>query len=155
MHIAVFAYVLLPGYVVKLYINTDIAIKDMKLLVVKREASTSMFRKIILYCILPVIIGVPFIGQYEANEISDVYFHREVLTAVSTFYWLSFSDYSQVRSIIFDREIAYAKHYLYIYYYLYRNYHNCHKHLVESHLITVGTDSNGLSAFKLSFIQTL
>ena len=83
-----------------------------------------MFSKIILRCILPVIIGVPFIKQYEANEISDVFFHDEVLTAVSKFYWLLFSDYSQARSI-FEAEIAYVKHYLNRYH---QNYH--YKHLV-------------------------
>ena len=83
-----------------------------------------MFRKTFLCCILPIIIGEPFIGLHEANEIFDVFFHDEVLTAVSKFYWLLFSDYSQARSI-FEAEIAYAKHYLYRHY---QNYH--YKHLV-------------------------
>ena len=83
-----------------------------------------MFKKTFLCCILPIIIGEPFIGLHEANEIFQVFFHDEV-TAVSKFYWLLFSDYSLARSS-FDVKIAYAKHYFYRYY---QNYH--YKHLVQ------------------------
>ena len=46
-----------------------------------------MCKNIILCCILPVNVGVPFIGQHETTEISEILFHDKALTAVSKFYW--------------------------------------------------------------------
>ena len=57
---------------------------------VKQESSTTMFRKMISRCVLPVIIAVFFVGQCEANEIrfdDEVRYEDEVITAVSRFYW--------------------------------------------------------------------
>ena len=64
-----------------------------------------MFKKIILCCILPVILGEFSIGQHETNETSEVFFDGEGLTAVSKFYW-QFSDYPQACSVIFETEIV-------------------------------------------------
>ncbi|KOX72864.1 Lipase 3 [Melipona quadrifasciata] len=50
-------------------------------LVVKDESSATMLKKIILRCVLPVIVGVSFIGQHEANEIFQALFDDETVTA--------------------------------------------------------------------------